>query len=492
MAVERARAALERLRELAAGGAAVDGGFTDAEMDGWAAEVPEAVRIVLREIGGIEVAGLPLAFGPRGREKFAAGYWTLGELAYEEGALIVGVDGEGREDWGPVLVVREWDDGEVTVEAASFTAWLGRLCEDAVDDRPEPEVAVAAVPSVEAAEGPDAELAALVGRGHSLTDVVDLRALPGLPCRVEWEPYYSTAYNTIDTSGSGVRFSVVGGGRALLIESEVCGDFLGRPVRRHRPPEDAPRRAVAELRALAAELGSDAVTVHPGCSDAEMDTWPVPVPEDIRTVLREIGGLAMPGLPPLRLLPGAPEHAVDPETHRMMGGDGSYWPIARVQYARQTALAQVRIDGETGEWGYVVSMPAGEEYLRRHPEVTLLARSLPELLLTVARLARVAASRADGGGDFAKYLADSTAWFFPNTGEPWARPVPLTEWAEPPHRLAGLPSGTYAADLSDVPIPCDLCFYRGDGWPYTAELDHLRFPSGGRLAAAIPVGGKAG
>jgi hypothetical protein len=195
----------------------------------------------------------------------------------------------------------------------------------------------------------------------------------------------------------------------------------------------------------------------------------------------------MPGLHTLRLLPGAPEHTVDPEVHRMMGGDGTYWPIARVTYGPSVALAQIRIDADTGEWGYAVSIPTGPRELAEDPELSLLAESLPHLLLTVAGVAREAIESPD----FARRVSSALGWFMPNTGEPWTRPVPVEEWSDStdPLRaaLAELPPGTHVADLRDSPIPTDLCFYRSEAWFYEAgSLDHLHFVAGGRLVAAIP------
>ncbi|OEJ23607.1 hypothetical protein AR457_02935 [Streptomyces agglomeratus] len=498
---ERARAVVAALRSSAARrpDIALLDGFTDAELDAWPVPVPEAVRVVLRDTGGLEAGGVRYVFGPRGdshgRRPFADGHWTLGELTWGQGSLLVGVGGEQRSDWGPVAAVQPYDEPEVTVEAPGFTSWLLGLAErladgGTVEDRPLPTVFTEAVPSVEIAESADAdaELVALAGRGDSLTDLVDLRSLLAYPCGVGWEPYHSTDYNTADTGSSEVDFRLAGDGKVLLIRSMVSGDFLRDGVRRHRVPDDAGPRAVAELRALAAELPG-LVSLQPGCDDAEMDTWPVPVPADVRDVLREIGGVRMPGLPDLELLHGAPEQGVDPEVHRMMGGDGTYWPVARVVYARHTALAQIRIDPDTGEWGYAVSVPTDLGSLREFPEVTLLAESLPHLLLTVARLAR----EAGDSPDFARSLAGATTWFFPNTGEPWTRPVPLGEWASSTDPLraavAGLPAGTHVADLRRAPIPTDLCFHRAEDWPYGDSLDRLHFGAGGRIAAAVPLAG---
>ncbi|MGC2998806.1 hypothetical protein ACPF8X_10650 [Streptomyces sp. G35A] len=468
------------LDALRARGVELLGGFAEAEIDRWPVEVPPAVRAVLREVGGVRDGAVRYEFGPRvpGPRDFSGGYWRLGELP-EEGTLVVGVGGT---HWGPVIRIQPWDDCEVVVEAPSFTAWLT----GPGTGRSRPEVSVEALPSVEAAEGHDAELAALVAGGDPLTDVVDLRTLPGHPCRVVWEPYHSLEYETADTGGSETTYELVGGGRALLLHSFVSGDFLGRPVRRHRVPADAARLAVTELRALAA-AHPDLVTLDEGCTDADMDAWPTPVPDDVRTVLREIGGVHMPGLPSLMLRHGAPEHVVDPEAHRMMGGDGTYWPIARIGRGRDAALAQIRVDPRSGEWGYVVSIPADPRSLGESPGLALLAESLPHLLLTVARIARDALAASD----FASSVGGAVSRFSVHSGEPWTRPVPVEEWtgSSDPLRaaLTGLPPGSHAADLRDSPIPTDLCFDRSEDWPYGPDsLDQLRFEAAGRLVAAVP------
>lgn len=473
-------------------------GFTDAELDSWPVEVPDGPRAVLREIGGVETEDEQYAFGPRGRQVFADGYWTLGDLDFGEGSLVVGV---GTGDWGPVvsLYPHRQDDREVTVEAPEFLGWLAALAVRLADGSQPPaaRVFVDAVPSVGVAEGGDAELAALVGRGDPLTDVVDLRELPGYPCGVAWEPYFSTSWGTADTGSSDVLISLAGGGRALLLRSVVSGDFLGRPVRRPALPADAAHRAVAELRELA-DRHPEFVVLDAGCTESALDAWPVTVPEDIRVLLREIGGITVTGLPPLRLLPGAPELAVDPELHRILGGDGTYWPLAEIRHGRGRALAQVRIDPATGRWGYVVSVPAEPAELREWPELKLVAESLPALLLAFARRARqeaaTAASAAATGPAAVLRVSGGGGWLFPNTGEPWPRPAPAVAWASSADPLlaaaaAELPDGAHAADLREVPIPSDLCFHRVREWPHTARLDRLYFPAGGRLAAAVPLTG---
>lgn len=114
------------LRELArerSGEVELLDGFTDSALDAWTVEVPEALRIVLREIGGVRTEDTEFVFGPRGRQVFTDGHWTLGDLDYGEGSLIVGA---GTGDWGPVLAVfpHRADDPEVTVEAPEFVRWL--------------------------------------------------------------------------------------------------------------------------------------------------------------------------------------------------------------------------------------------------------------------------------------------------------------------------------------------------------------------------------
>ncbi|MFF5445669.1 hypothetical protein [Streptomyces sp. NPDC012888] len=486
-------------------------GFTAEQLDGWQVDLPEVVRRILLEVGGVEADDVRYEFGPRRTYRislFRHGTWELGYLEEAEAPLLVGVDGSGRQDWGPVVAAGTSEDGQVTVLAPTFTHWLLGL---AADGDPAAGIrygdghgdgngdgdgdgdgdgvsaaaraVVRAVPSVEAAEGPDPVLAELVGRGDSLTDVADLRDLPGYPCRVLWEPYHSTEFNTADTGSSEVHTSMVGGGRALLLRSEVSGDFLGRPVRRHTLPADAADRAVAELRALAAESPED-VRLGPGSTDAEMDGWPVPVPAAVRAVFREIGSVAVRGLPELHLRPGAPELEVDPDVHRMLGGDGTYWPLARVEYGPYWALAQIRVDPDDGSWGCAVSVMAVPDTLREYPDLTFIGECLEDLLLTYARLARAAADRERAGDE----RRIGGGWLFPNTGEAWPRPVPVEEWAGADDPLlaaaAQLPPGTHAVDLRIAPVPSDVCFHRAEDWPWRASLDRLTFPGGGALVVA--------
>lgn len=53
-------------------------GFTDAELDGWAVAVPEEVRGVLREIGGLETEDHEYRFGRAAARcsRTAAGPWA--------------------------------------------------------------------------------------------------------------------------------------------------------------------------------------------------------------------------------------------------------------------------------------------------------------------------------------------------------------------------------------------------------------------------------
>jgi hypothetical protein len=519
-AAEAVVTALRALAEKRPGDITLLDGFGDAELDGWPVRVPQAVRVVLRAVGGVTAGRTTYAFGPsrrrpRIRSDSGDATWAL----TPDGAVLTATGGETAADWGPVLSVGRTDGYAFTVEAPGFLPWLDglarRLAEESPDGRTTPSspspsspssksstpskpsepstppsFAVAAVPSVDVAEGPDAELAAIVGRGHSLVDVVDLRNLPGYPCAVSWEPYFTLDGATADTGGSDVDHRLVAGGRVLLLESDVSGDFLGRPVRRHRIPDDAPEVAVSRLRELARRFPR-LVALAEGAADAEIDRLPVPVPPDVRTVLRAVGEVRVAGMPTLRLLPGEPWQQVEPALHRLIGGDGTYWPLARVAYGpRHASLAQVRIDPATGRWGYVVSVPARAEELRDDPELVLLAESLPALLLNVCRIVEEAVERAAAyGSDPASLITGASRWFTPNTGQPWTRPVPVEEWlgATDPLRAeaAAFPSGSLAADLRDSPVPTDLCFYRAESWRWGRTLDRLRFLGCGEVVVAV-------
>ncbi|MFD7631815.1 hypothetical protein ACFV7Q_38415, partial [Streptomyces sp. NPDC059851] len=217
---------------------------------------------------------------------------------------------------------------------------------------------------------------------------------------------------------------------------------------------------------------------------------PVAVPADIRSLLRAFAEVRIAGMPPLRLAPGEPWQEPDPELHRMLGGDGTYWPLARVSLGNHSvSLAHVRIDPESGEWGHVFSVSAAPDRLGDEPELVLLAESLPALLLKVAAIAADAAGRAaHTGADPAALIRSATTWLTPNTGEPWTRPVPVEEWADEQDalraRAAAFPPGSHAADLRDSPVPTDLCFYRVWSWTTGHRLDRLHFLDGGRVVVA--------
>jgi hypothetical protein len=57
---------------------------------------------------------------------------------------------------------------------------------------------------------------------------------------------------------------------------------------------DDPAEVVTVLREAAAKAPEGAVRLLPGLADEAVDSWNVPVPEDIRAILRQVGGLATP------------------------------------------------------------------------------------------------------------------------------------------------------------------------------------------------------
>jgi hypothetical protein len=54
---------------------------------------------------------------------------------------------------------------------------------------------------------------------------------------------------------------------------------------------DDPAEVVTVLREAAAKAPEGAVRLLPGLADEAMDSWNVPAPEDIRAILRQVGGL---------------------------------------------------------------------------------------------------------------------------------------------------------------------------------------------------------
>lgn len=103
--------------------------------------------------------------------------------------------------------------------------------------------------------------------------------------------------------------------------------------------------ANGRLRAVA--TASDGrVRLGPGIPDEVIDTWPVPVPSDIRLLAREIGSISFDDHAPVTF--GHPENT---ETRFCRAGAPGTWWALHDNASAETYFAD--IDSETGAWGQV-------------------------------------------------------------------------------------------------------------------------------------------
>ncbi|PSK95370.1 hypothetical protein CLV63_11530 [Murinocardiopsis flavida] len=155
------------------------------------------------------------------------------------------------------------------------------------------------------------------------------------------------------------------------------------------PPE--PAHVLAELRA-AEEAADGAMELLPGVDDPAMDAWEVPVPESVRRILRETGGLRTlkaSGRTDEEFTvghganddPGGPFYTRcgDPGTFRILHTNG----VAETYY--------VDVDPAAGEWNGVLSLWDGLDARFEAP-------SLGHWLLLLAGAVRSAARAVRDGG----------------------------------------------------------------------------------------------
>ncbi|MBF6351159.1 hypothetical protein IU448_19380 [Nocardia flavorosea] len=110
-------------------------------------------------------------------------------------------------------------------------------------------------------------------------------------------------------------------------------------------PVTRAEEAIGRLRAVAA-ASDGKVRLGPGTPDDVIDTWPVPVPSDIRLLAREIGAISFDDHAPVTF--GHPENT---ETRCCRAGAPATWWALHDNAAAETYFAD--IDSETGAWGPV-------------------------------------------------------------------------------------------------------------------------------------------
>lgn len=215
---------------------------------------------------------------------------------------------------------------------------------------------------------------------------------------------------------------------------------------------------IALLREIADGSGG-LVQLRPGLSDARMDAWAAPVPEEIRVLLRAVGGI--------RIAFGRRKDdgtflfseidfdaSLNEGTHPM-GGDGS-WYVEQaggpgthrfVRLDPGGGFTYVDVDRETGAWGPVFIFWDDND-------TTRLDSSPHAWLHRTARCLREAL--ADSGGDpYAFDSAFTETWTEPHRNAPQVPTIPAVEARTSPDpairsAAAALPDDGALADLREV------------------------------------------
>jgi hypothetical protein len=206
---------------------------------------------------------------------------------------------------------------------------------------------------------------------------------------------------------------------------------------------------ITVLREAAATAPEGTVRLLLGLTDEAMDSWNVPVPEDIRTILREVGGLRIGGdneaAPDPATIPRdredfTPDHQFNGTQYAdVCGEEGTY----RVVHDNASgATYYVDIHPDTGTWGRVFMW-------QRDGDADLLAETFPGWLLELARYVRNAASNLQSGY-FDSFSDAYWAWFF---AEFEVDPCPPGADAEEQARNATVIQTAEAMDLRESSDP---------------------------------------
>ncbi|MGW4895111.1 hypothetical protein ACWEQL_22990 [Kitasatospora sp. NPDC004240] len=243
---------------------------------------------------------------------------------------------------------------------------------------------------------------------------------------------------------------------------------------------------VTELLRVVAARSGGLVRLDPGIGDIRMDTWPVPVPEEIRALLREIGGVrivtsrsVVNGHESIDRVDldhdlnrgGYDGHGADwYQDHA--GGPGTHWFVHTDHGDTHT---YVDVDRETGAWGPVLDFWDATDTVRA-------ADSLPAWLHRLGSCL----SRAldETGTEDVRAFGHRFADLWPEPEQPYTD-VPYVTAAEAlagadqvlSEAAAGLPQDARLADLRAVAGPARVDFRL----PVTCR--YSRHAGGGVLAA---------
>ncbi|MFD3481794.1 hypothetical protein [Streptomyces sp. NPDC058665] len=245
---------------------------------------------------------------------------------------------------------------------------------------------------------------------------------------------------------------------------------------------------IALLREIADGSGG-LVQLRPGLSDARMDAWAAPVPEEIRVLLRAVGGV--------RIAFGRRKDddaflfseidfdaSLNEGTHPM-GGDGS-WYVEQaggqgthrlVHLDSAGGFTYVDVDRETGAWGPVFIFWDDND-------TTRLDSSLHAWLHRTARCLREALADADGN-PHAFDSAFTETWREPHRDAPQVPTIPAAEARMSPDPVirsvaAALPDDGSLADLREVAGAAVVIF----DFPEPCRFGRAH---GGTVLTAIPA-----
>lgn len=248
------------------------------------------------------------------------------------------------------------------------------------------------------------------------------------------------------------------------------------------------RSLIALLRETA-DQSDGLVELRPGLSDARMDTWAAPVPEEIRELLRAVGGIRI-AFGRSKADGGYLFTDIDfdeplNEGTAPGGADGS-WYVKQaggpgthhfVHLTSAGGFVYVDVDRQTGTWGPVFTFSDDNDTQR-------LAGSLHAWVRRTATCLRDAVEEAAGDPTKLSLVFDET-WREPERSGPDVLPVSAADArasADPVIRsvAAALPDDGALADLREVDGCAQVIFQ----FP-----EHCRFgrAHGGTVLTAVPI-----
>ncbi|MGW1376908.1 hypothetical protein ACWD6P_21905 [Streptomyces sp. NPDC002446] len=240
------------------------------------------------------------------------------------------------------------------------------------------------------------------------------------------------------------------------------------------------------------EISGGLVALEAGIEDARMDSWPVPVPEEIRTVFRSVGGIRITVSRSVVNGVTSAEHIDFTESFNNgdyhghdvtwyldhAGGAGSHW---FVHLDHGDGHTYVDVDRESGAWGPVFRFWDATDTRR-------LALSLLDWLRELAECVQQAAAEAGTEDVNAFGRAFTDRWMKCAEDPVSVEPVSTADAraaADPVLReaAAGLPDDALLADLRPVAGVAEVIFDHPVSCRYARRY-------GGAVLTAVPWDGE--